>query len=142
MAGRGDQVRSVLQQAGINVQDLKVKDMESVITIHGTVDTPEVKARAEQAVEAATGTKVANHLETRQSATAAPAAGQSASSAGTGAAGAQQYTIQSGDTLSKIAKKFYGDAAKWPKIRDANRAKIPNPDLIRAGDTLTIPAGD
>lgn len=49
------------------------------------------------------------------------------------------YTVKSGDTLRKIAQHFYGDEMKWPKIRDANRAEIPNPDRIQVGMKLTIP---
>lgn len=50
------------------------------------------------------------------------------------------YTVKSGDSLSKIAKHFYGDGSKWKIIHAANSAKIPNPDLIHPGLELTIPA--
>ena len=49
------------------------------------------------------------------------------------------YVVVSGDSLSKIAKREYGDAAKWPKIYDANRNLIKNPDLIYPGQELRIP---
>jgi len=49
------------------------------------------------------------------------------------------YTVKAGDSLSKIAKHFYGDAGKWKKIHAANSDKIPNPDLIHPGLQLTIP---
>jgi nucleoid-associated protein YgaU len=52
------------------------------------------------------------------------------------------YTVVAGDSLSKIAKREYGDAAKWPKIYDANRAAIKNPDLIHPGQVLTLPSDD
>ena len=51
-----------------------------------------------------------------------------------GTAGSEQsYTVVSGDSLSKIAKRFYGDANKWPRIHEANRDQIKNPDLIHPG---------
>jgi nucleoid-associated protein YgaU len=50
------------------------------------------------------------------------------------------YVVKAGDSLSKIAKHFYGDASKWKKIHAANSDKIPNPDLIHPGLQLTIPA--
>ena|SRR6476659_6137907 len=53
--------------------------------------------------------------------------------------GTQTYTVKAGDSLSKIAKHFYGDGAKWKKIHAANADKIPNPDLIHPGLQLTIP---
>jgi nucleoid-associated protein YgaU len=57
----------------------------------------------------------------------------------TAPAGGKTYIVNSGDSLSKIAKQFYGDAGKWKKIHAANKGKIPNPDLIHPGLQLTIP---
>ena len=51
----------------------------------------------------------------------------------------QSYTVVAGDSLSKIAKRFYGDANKWPRIHEANRDQIKNPDLIYPGQKLRIP---
>jgi nucleoid-associated protein YgaU len=50
----------------------------------------------------------------------------------------QTYVVVAGDSLSKIAKRFYGDANKWPLIHQAN-SQIKNPDLIHPGQKLTIP---
>jgi uncharacterized protein YidB (DUF937 family) len=52
----------------------------------------------------------------------------------------QWYTVTPGDSLSKIAKRFYGDGNRWQKIFDANRDQIKDPDLIRPGQKLKIPA--
>lgn len=52
----------------------------------------------------------------------------------------QTYTVVAGDNLSKIAKKFYGDANRWRDIFEANRDQIKNPDLIRPGQVLKLPA--
>ena len=52
------------------------------------------------------------------------------------------YTIKSGDSLSKIAKSMYGDAAKYPFIFEANREVIKDPDLIYPGQTIRIPKLD
>jgi nucleoid-associated protein YgaU len=49
------------------------------------------------------------------------------------------YVVVKGDSLSKIAKREYGDANKWPKIYEANRNIIKNPDLIYPGQELRIP---
>ena len=49
------------------------------------------------------------------------------------------YTVVSGDSLSKIAKKYYGDAKKYPVIFEANREVIKDPDLIYPGQKLRIP---
>lgn len=49
------------------------------------------------------------------------------------------HTVKSGDTLSGIAKSYYGNAGQFPKIFDANRDKLSNPDQIRTGQVLVIP---
>ena len=49
------------------------------------------------------------------------------------------YRVRSGDTLSGIAKRFYGNPAHWTWIYAANRSKIHNPNSIYVGEKLTIP---
>jgi nucleoid-associated protein YgaU len=49
------------------------------------------------------------------------------------------YTVQSGDTLWKIAEEAYGSGAEYMKIFEANRDQLDNPDLIRPGQVLKIP---
>jgi nucleoid-associated protein YgaU len=51
----------------------------------------------------------------------------------------QTYTVKKGDSLSKIAKRVYGDAQQWRKIHEANRDIIDNPDLIHPGQVLKLP---
>ena len=55
---------------------------------------------------------------------------------------AQQYTVKSGDTLSKLAERFYSAPGKWEKIYDANKDILKNPNYIYIGMKLTIPADD
>ena len=54
----------------------------------------------------------------------------------------RSYTVKSGDSLSKIAKREYGDADKWHAIYEANRDQIKNPDLIYPGQVFVLPATD
>lgn len=54
-------------------------------------------------------------------------------------AATQSYTVQSGDTLSKIAKQFYGNANDYTKIFEANKDQLSDPDKIKIGQTLKIP---
>ncbi len=55
-------------------------------------------------------------------------------------ADAQYHTVVSGDSLSKIAKAFYGDAMKYPVIFEANKPMLSHPDKIYPGQMLRIPA--
>ena len=50
------------------------------------------------------------------------------------------YTVVKGDSLSKIAKHFYGDANEWKRIFEANRGVLKDPDKIFPGQKLEIPA--
>ena len=49
------------------------------------------------------------------------------------------YTVEKGDSLSKIAQRLLGDANRWREIFDANRDQIRDPDLIHPGQVLKLP---
>ena len=60
--------------------------------------------------------------------------------AGASSTDGQIYTVQGGDSLSRIAKRLLGDGNRWREIYDANRAVIgDDPDLIKPGQQLRIP---
>ena len=52
---------------------------------------------------------------------------------------AQYHDVVRGDTLSAIAKKYYGDANKYPAIFEANKPMLTSPDKIYPGQVLRIP---
>jgi len=63
-------------------------------------------------------------------------------SAGATVGGGQQnqtYTVQPGDTLSKLSKEFYGEANQYMRIFEANRDQLTDPNKIRVGQKLNIP---
>ena len=125
MASQGD-LSAALQRAGVTVYGLQV----SGTTVTGTVGSEEERSKAYSAIAGVDNAMNLNlSVDTAFQAQAASAA-----------AGSQSYTVQSGDSLSKIAKQFYGDASQWKKIHEANRDAVPNPDLIRPGQQLTIPS--
>jgi nucleoid-associated protein YgaU len=66
-------------------------------------------------------------------------AGGTAQGAGAAAAG-RTYTVKAGDTLSKIAKEHLGSANDYMRIFEANRDQLTDPDKIRPGQVLKIPA--
>ncbi len=66
---------------------------------------------------------------------AAPAAPEPAGTTGSD----RTYVVVNGDSLSKIAKREYGDASKWRTIYEANKDIIKDPDLIYPGQQLKVP---
>ncbi len=50
----------------------------------------------------------------------------------------QTYTVASGDTLSAIAGRFYGNPDLWPALWWVNKGSIPDPNKIEAGQDLTL----
>lgn len=81
-----------------------------------------------------------SNVQSGSSTTAAEPAAPAPPPSSTGTSGTDQtYTVVAGDSLSKIAKHYYGDANKWHRIHEANRDQIKNPDLIYPGQKLRIP---
>jgi phage tail protein X len=56
-------------------------------------------------------------------------------------AGAYEYTVEAGDTLTYLARKYYGDHLKWQKIYEANKETMKNPNYIYVGQKIIIPQG-
>jgi nucleoid-associated protein YgaU len=70
------------------------------------------------------------------------AGAEASASQGAGAPAAAQpatYTVQAGDTLSGIARRFYGNANDYMDIFNANRDQLSDPDKIQVGQVLKIP---
>lgn len=65
--------------------------------------------------------------------------GSSSSGSGTSSNSTRYYTVVSGDSLTKISKKYYGTGNDWKKIADANKSLIKNPNIIYPGWKLVIP---
>ena len=66
--------------------------------------------------------------------------GGGAAAGGGGAQAQRTYTVKSGDTLSKIANEHLGDANAYMKIFNANKDQLSDPDKIKPGQVLKIPA--
>lgn len=49
------------------------------------------------------------------------------------------YVLRAGESLSRVAKAFYGDAGRWRDLVEANKDKIPDPDMVKAGTIIVIP---
>lgn len=120
-------IAAALQRQGINVFGLQVSGSE----VRGTVGTEADRDKAQQAIRGvASDAQVSLQVNSGFADQASRADATS---------GGRTYTVKAGDSLSKIAKEVYGDAAQWKKIHEANRAAVPNPDLIHPGQELQLP---
>jgi nucleoid-associated protein YgaU len=124
-----------IKTKGVSLTHLHVQDNK--LFIQGAAPSEETKNDVWNQIKAADSSysdvtcdlTVDSSLPSPAEAAAAPSASASRS-----------YTVQAGDTLSKIAKQFYGNANEYPKIFEANRDKLANPDKIQVGQELVIPA--
>jgi nucleoid-associated protein YgaU len=112
-----------IQELDIEVENLEVDFNDGVVTVAGTVSSQEHREKIILALGNVYGVRQVNDsLEVLQPETEA-----------------FFYTVQPGDTLSKIAKEQYGDARKYMKIFEANRPMLKDPNKIYPGQMLRIP---
>lgn len=130
-------VLQVVQQQGVRLTHLHVQDNK--LFLQGAAPSQDVKNNVWNQIKSvdASLSDITCDLNVDPSLappkTAAAAAPASATSSRT-------YRVQAGDTLSKIAKQFYGNANDYNRIFDANRDKLDNPDKIQVGQELIIPS--
>lgn len=119
-----EKVREFLEADNPGVEGLGVKYTDGVVELSGSADDPEA---VEKAVLMAGNIAGVSEVKV-QGLTSPPLRTD-----------VEYYEIVSGDSLSKIAAKFYGDANAYPAIFDANREVIKDPDLIFVGQKIRIP---
>ena len=154
-----DQVAELAQQAGIpesqgaSVLSKVLPAMVDKLTPEGKVPESSNLATWGKVLLGAAGAAVvgkaaASYFGNKEDEEQSSISGQQATNAsaavadtgsGSAATSVRTYTVSSGDTLSKIAKQFYSDANQWPRIFDANRDILSNPDRISPGQHLRIP---
>ena len=144
-----EKIRDHIQEAGIGIRNFEVEFDAGIAVLKGEVDSKAAKEKAILLAGNIAGVAdVMNQLTV--AAPVAPAAaakqGNAAGSAkpvdapaGEAADETEFYVIQAGDTLGKIAKRVYGDAMQYPKIFEANREVIDDPDKIFVGQKIRIP---
>ncbi|HVG08775.1 MAG TPA: peptidoglycan-binding protein LysM [Thermoanaerobaculia bacterium] len=109
---------------GFKVQDLGVRVDGDKVTLTGQAPSQEIREKIALLVGNVEGIgSVDDNMTAAQSAPEA-----------------QFYEVKSGDTLSKIAKQFYGDSNKYNQIFEANRPMLKDADEIYPGQRLRIPA--
>lgn len=122
-----------IKREGVRLTHLHVQDNK--LFIQGAAPSQEIKNDVWNQIKAADSTYSDLTCDlTVDSSLSQPQATTSSQSAG-----ARTYSVQPGDTLSKIAKEFYGNANDYNRIFEANRDKLESPDKISAGQQLVIP---
>jgi len=120
---KANMLHRVVSGMNLPIKNLRIEFDDGVATIHGTAETQQAK---EHAILFCGNVNGVARVDDRMEVVAPEPE-------------AKFYTVKSGDTLSKIAKEFYGDAMKYPTIFDANTPMLENPDLIYPGQVLRIP---
>ncbi len=119
-------LESYVKMLGFDVEDLDVRFNDGLATVSGKVKDQETRERIILAIgNVADVGQVSDDIEVAE-----------------GSAESDLHVVQSGDTLSAIAKAVYGDAMKYPVIFEANRPMLTDPDLIYPGQVLRIPAAE
>ena len=130
------QVISTAQQA--NIQGSTVEEANGKLHVKGTVQTVPDKNRIWESIKAVPGWE--NEVVADIRVSEAGMAAWNTKQAGTsGQAEAKTYTVKPGDTLSKIAKQFLGDANAYMEIYNQNRDQLSDPNKIQPGQVLKIP---
>ncbi|MDX1439730.1 MAG: peptidoglycan-binding protein LysM [Rubricoccaceae bacterium] len=123
-----EQIKSEIEkELGGNISRLGVVFNEGNVTLQGEAKSLAAKEKAALIAGNVKGVEAVN--DDRVTVAGAPAPSSTT----------QFYKIKSGDTLSGIAKEFYGDANRYPEIFEANREVIKDPDLIYPGQQIRIP---
>lgn len=116
-------VAGELNKSGIEIQDLIVDLNNGIASISGTVNSKADKEKAILILGNIAGVeKVEDSLEI-----------------GSSDKDSNFYTVKSGDSLSKIAEEFYGNAMKYLVIFEANKPMLKDPNKIYPGQVLRIP---
>ena len=123
-AEAGEKIKQEIEQANPGVKGLTVTYDNGVVSLAGEADSPEAM---EKAVLMAGNIKGVSSTNV-DALTAPPQTAE-----------VEFYVIQKGDSLSAIAKHFYGDANAYPRIFEANREVIKDADLIFPGQKIRIP---
>ena len=120
---RGNALARAVMGHGFEVDDLRVDYDEGTATVFGKVSDQATRERVILALGNVQGVaRVDDRIEVAEPAPEAVL-----------------YTVQSGDSLSKISLAHYGDAMKYMVIFEANQPMLENPDLIYPGQVLRIP---
>jgi len=133
-------VLNVINQNGVRLSHMHIQDGK--FFLQGAAGSQAIKNRVWDELKRVNPSLDDVTLDLTVDPAAAPppaTAAAAASVSGGSSAGRRTYTVAAGDSLSKIAKSFYGNANQYMKIFEANKDKLSDPDKIKPGQELVIP---
>lgn len=120
-------LKAVVSSLGFEIEALHISVDDDKATISGTAQNDEIREKVILAIGNVEGiASVDDQMEVEVAARNVTA-------------NSQFHTVVSGDSLSKIAKQYYGNAMKYPAIFEANKPMLESPDKIYPGQVLRIP---
>jgi LysM repeat protein len=129
---------NTIKQKGVVLSHLHVQDNK--LFIQGAAPSQDIKNDVWNQIKAADSSYSDLTCDiTVDSSLPQPQQAQAASASSSGSSN-RTYTVKPGDTLSKIAKEYYGNANEYNKIFQANQDKLQSPDKIQVGQELVIPS--
>ncbi len=128
---------NTIKQRGVQLSHLHVQDNKLVI--QGAAPSQDIKNEVWNQIKGADSSFSDLNVDISVDSSLPQPQAQAAGAAAGGGSSARSYTVKSGDTLSKIAKDFYGNANDYNRIFEANQDKLQSPDKIQVGQELTIP---
>ena len=127
---------NVINKSDLGVRDLRANVAGKVVTLEGQAANIDAKGRVMLEFNKMVNTEnTVNKIQVQGGPVSTTLPGPGSPAAGE----ATIYEVKPGDTLGAIAQRFYGKASLYPKIFEANRDILNNPDLIKVGQKLKIP---
>jgi hypothetical protein len=132
-------VLNFIQQSGVRLTHLHVQDNK--LFIQGEAPSDQIKNQVWDRIKSVDPSYSDLTCDLTVNPSLASTQSQAASTAGSAATGGMQtYTVQPGDSLSKISQQFYGNASQYMRIFEANRDKLTDANKIQPGQVLKIPS--
>lgn len=119
-----DELFDYIKKLGLTYKNIRIAATKGRVVLEGEVDT---QAEAEKIGLAIGNVQGIESVDNKMRVTVSEPE-------------SQYHTVVSGDTLSKIAGKYYGDVQKYNIIFEANKPMLSDPDKIYPGQVLRIPA--
>ena len=136
-----EKIKEMIEANNPGIHNLEVEFDDGFVELCGECDSVEALEKSVLMVGNVAGVKdvTVNKMKLTAEAQKQAATDVVEAKAAVEAAAVEYYTIEKGDSLSKIAKSFYGDPMKYKQLFEANREVIEDPDKIFPGQKIRIP---